>query len=53
VYDANGNEHARIPVYDAENWNGQITIVNPVPGNYILKVIAEYDSDQRAFIISQ
>jgi len=53
VYDASGNERTRVQVYDAENWSGQISIPNPVPGNYILKVVAEFDADQRTFVISQ
>jgi hypothetical protein len=53
VYDASGIEQAREQVYDAENWNGQISIPNPIPGNYILKVVAEFDSDEKSFIISQ
>jgi hypothetical protein len=53
VYDANGVEHARQQVYDSDNWNGQISVNNPVPGNYVLRVIAEYDSAQQLFVISQ
>ena len=53
VYDASGVEQTREQVYDAENWSGQISVPNPVPGNYVLKVIAPFDSDQKVFVISQ
>jgi hypothetical protein len=53
VYDANGIEKARQQVYDADNWNGQMAISNPVPGNYVLRVIAEFDSKQKVFVITQ
>ncbi|HTL80173.1 MAG TPA: hypothetical protein VL651_00635 [Bacteroidia bacterium] len=53
VYDANGTEHTRIPVYDTDHWNGQVSVANAVTGNYFLRVVAEYDSDELSFIISQ
>ncbi len=53
VYDASGNERSREQVHDAQNWNGQISIPNPIPGNYILRVVAEFDSGERPFVISQ
>ncbi|HET6992761.1 MAG TPA: T9SS type A sorting domain-containing protein, partial [Bacteroidia bacterium] len=53
VYDANGIERARQAVYDADNWNGQISVSNPIPGNYVLRVIAEFDSSQQLFVITQ
>lgn len=53
VFDQQGNERVRIPVADADQWSGQIVVPNPVPGNYILRVIAEYDSDEMVFVITQ
>lgn len=53
VTDELGNERARQQVYDADNWTGQISVSNPVPGNYILRVIAEFDSAEMVFVISQ
>ncbi|CAN5819591.1 hypothetical protein BH11BAC7_BH11BAC7_12410 [soil metagenome] len=53
VYDATGVERARQEVFDADQWNGQIAVPNPVPGNYVLRVIAEYDTDQKIFVITQ
>lgn len=53
VFDETGNERARIPVNDAAEWNGSISVPNPVPGNYVLRVIAEYDSDELIFVITQ
>lgn len=53
VYDANGIEHTRLQISDADNWSGQITVPNPVPGNYLLRVIAEFDSAEIPFVITQ
>lgn len=53
VTDANGLEHARIQVSDADEWTGTVSVSNPVPGNYILRVIAEYDTAAIQFVISQ
>lgn len=53
VTDANGLEHSRVQVSDADEWTGTISVSNPVPGNYILRVIAEYDTAAIPFVISQ
>lgn len=53
VYDAAGNEHVHIPVQHSAAWSGQIILPAPVPGNYILRVVAEYDSEQVMFVITQ
>lgn len=53
VFDELGNERARVQVNDADNWTGQMSVSNPVPGNYILRVIAEYDSAEMVFVITQ
>lgn len=53
VYDANGIERVRQEVFDADEWNGQMIVPNAIPGNYMLRVIAEYDSDEKIFVITQ
>ncbi len=53
VFDELGNERARVQVSDADEWTGQMIVSNPVPGNYILRVIAEYDSAEMIFVITQ
>jgi hypothetical protein len=53
VYDANGIEQVRQEVFDADQWNGQLTVPNALPGNYVLRVIAEYDTDEKIFVITQ
>jgi len=53
VLDELGNERARTLVSEADEWTGQMSVSNPVPGNYILRVIAEYDSAEMVFVISQ
>ena len=53
VTDELGNERARQQVYDSDAWTGQMSVSNPVPGNYILRVIAEFDSAEVIFVISQ
>lgn len=53
VIDELGNERARQQVYDADVWTGQLSVSNPVSGNYILRVVAEFDSAETVFVISQ
>jgi hypothetical protein len=53
IFDELGNERGRQQVYDADEWTGQMSVSNPVPGNYILRVIAEFDSAEIVFVISQ
>lgn len=53
VFDANGVERYRLPPQTADEWTGSITIPNAVPGNYQLRVIAEYDSEARIIIVTQ
>ena len=53
VTDETGNERARVQVSDADEWTGAINVSNPVPGSYVLRVIAEYDAAAVQFIISQ
>jgi hypothetical protein len=53
VYNAAGVEQTRISVSDADYWSGQIAVPNPVPGTYLIRVIAEYDSAEQIFVITQ
>lgn len=53
VTDELGNERARVQVSDADEWSGMVNVSNPVPGSYVLRVIAEYDAAAVPFIISQ
>jgi hypothetical protein len=53
IYDASGVERARQEVSDALEWNGQMVVPNAVPGNYLLRVIAEFDSAEKIFVVSQ
>lgn len=53
VFDELGNERARMQIADTDEWTGQMSVSNPVPGNYILRVIAEYDSAEMIFVITQ
>jgi hypothetical protein len=53
IIDDLGNERGRAQVSDADQWTGQMSVSNPVPGNYILRVVAEFDTAEVMFIISQ
>ncbi len=53
IYDASGVERGRQEVFDADTWTGQINIPNPIPGNFVLRVIAEYDTQQKIFVVTQ
>jgi hypothetical protein len=53
IYDASGIERGRQEIYDADQWTGQMSVSNPIPGNYMLRVIAEYDTEQKIFVITQ
>jgi PKD-like domain len=53
VFDANGIERFRMPPLTTDNWNGSITIPGALPGNYQLRVTAEYDSESRIIIVTQ
>jgi hypothetical protein len=53
VYDASGVERARQEIVDSDEWNGQLSVPNPVPGNFVLRVISEYDTEQIIFVITQ
>ncbi|HXB40724.1 MAG TPA: T9SS type A sorting domain-containing protein [Bacteroidia bacterium] len=53
IFDALGNEILRLPFFNSNAESAFINLNNPVPGSYILKVIAEYDSKIKTFLISQ
>lgn len=53
IIDDLGNERGRTQVIDSDNWTGQMSVINPVPGSYILRVVAEFDSAELIFIITQ
>jgi hypothetical protein len=53
IYDASSLEIVRIPVHESNYTNLSISMPVGTPGTYILKVIAEYDSKQKVFVVSQ
>lgn len=53
IYDATGIEKFRQTINESSYFNQLITMPINTPGSYILKVVAEYDSKQKPFIISQ
>jgi len=53
IFDAIGNEILRLSFPDSDAASAAINLNNPAPGTYILKVIAEYDSETRTFLIDQ
>ncbi|MBS1638034.1 MAG: T9SS type A sorting domain-containing protein [Bacteroidetes bacterium] len=53
IYDANGIEQYRQTVNEGDYINQAINMTSAGSGSYVLKVVAEYDSKQKPFIISQ
>ncbi len=53
IFDALGNELQRVPYSQTDSASAAIQLNNPAPGTYLLKIIAEYDSRNRSFMISQ
>jgi hypothetical protein len=53
VIDALGHELLRLPYNNLDFISAPINISNPTPGTYLLKVIAEYDSQTKSFLITQ
>jgi len=53
IFDALGNELLRVPYSETDFASAAISLNNVAPGTYLLKVIAEYDSRNRAFLINQ
>lgn len=53
IFDALGNELFRLPFSETDFASANISLNNPAPGTYVLKVIAEYDSKYKIFLIDQ
>ncbi|MFY9307564.1 MAG: FG-GAP-like repeat-containing protein [Bacteroidia bacterium] len=53
VYNSNGIEQARVVVPDTVHTLNTITLPNPVPGTYLLKVVAEYDAKSKTIVVTQ
>lgn len=53
IYDASGVERYRQTVNESNYFNQLINMSPATTGSYILRVVAEYDAKQKAFIISQ
>ncbi|MCA6365313.1 MAG: T9SS type A sorting domain-containing protein [Bacteroidetes bacterium] len=53
VFDASGIERFRMPPLTTNSWTGSITIPAALPGNYQLRVTAEFDSESRIIIVTQ
>lgn len=51
VFSANGTELLQTPVQYGNNLIVPINILNAISGNYFLRIIAEFDSKQKSFII--
>jgi len=52
VIDALGQELLHLPYNNLDFISAPINISNPIPGTYLLKVIAEYDSQNKSFLIT-
>jgi hypothetical protein len=53
IFDDIGNEVMRLPYAATDHVSANVQMTNAAPGSYVLKVIAEYDSRNRTFLISQ
>lgn len=53
VYNSQGIEQARVIVPESNYSLNSIAIPNPLPGTYLLKVIAEYDSKSKTIVVTQ
>lgn len=53
VYNSSGIEQARVVVPDTNYTLNTITLPNPAPGTYLLKVIAEYDAKSKTIVVTQ
>jgi hypothetical protein len=53
VHDASGNERIRIPVAETDTWSGPVAIPNPIPGSYVVRVIAEFDAAELIIVVTQ
>lgn len=53
IYNASSVEQFRQTIHESDYFNQLINIPGATSGSYVLKVVAEYDAKQKAFIISQ
>lgn len=53
IYNSQGTEQQRIAVPESLHNTSSIILPNPVPGTYLVKVIAEYDSKSKTVVITQ
>lgn len=53
VYNSQGIEQSRIIIPVSDYSLNTISIPNPTPGTYLLKVIAEYDSKSKTIVVTQ
>ena len=53
VYNSQGIEQARVVISELNYSLNAISIPNPIPGTYVLKVIAEYDSKSKTIVVTQ
>lgn len=53
IFDGIGNEVMRLLFSNTDSVSANIQMNNPAPGSYVLKVIAEYDSRTKTFLINQ
>jgi hypothetical protein len=44
VFNASGTEIWRTSIYESDLYSAFITLPNPVPGTYLLRIVAEYDA---------
>lgn len=52
IFDALGNEILRLPYNNLDFVSAPISIPNPSPGTYVLKVISEYDSKTKTIQVT-
>ncbi|MGZ3942104.1 MAG: T9SS type A sorting domain-containing protein [Bacteroidia bacterium] len=53
IFDALGNELLRLPFNNLDFISAPISIPNPSPGTYVLKVISEYDSKTKTIQVTR
>lgn len=53
VYNSQGIEQARVVIPESNYTLNAISIPNPIPGTYLLKVISEYDSKSKTIVVTQ
>ncbi|MDP1745928.1 MAG: T9SS type A sorting domain-containing protein, partial [Bacteroidota bacterium] len=53
VYNSQGIEQTRVVIPESNYSLNAINIPNPIPGTYVLKVIAEYDSKSKTIVVTQ